>query len=342
MAGAAALLPIPPGFVERAYSSGAYLWWQPWVTSASNRVPFALFDLLVGGVLAAWVAAALVDRIRRRLSWARAGARLVLRTAVWTAALYVAFLGMWGLNYRRVPLADKLQFERGAVSSDSARKLAATAVSQLNALHNRAHAEGWAADAQMRERLEDVFARTERALGASRLALPGRPKRSLFDIYFRRAGVSGMTDPYLLETLVAGNLLPFERPFVLLHEWSHLAGYADESEANFIGWVACLQGPESLQYSAWISLYGEIVSSVPRADRAAIVARLEPGPRADLRAVAERLARDVSPAVSTAGWHVYDRYLKANRVKEGAASYGAVVQLMLGVRFGPGWIPLRK
>jgi hypothetical protein len=33
-----------------------------------------------------------------------------------------------------------------------------------------------------------------------------------------------MTDPFLLETLLASNLLPFEVPAVIAHEWGHLAG----------------------------------------------------------------------------------------------------------------------
>ena len=35
------------------------------------------------------------------------------------------------------------------------------------------------------------------------------------------------------------DLLPFERPFVLAHEWAHLAGHADEAEASAVaGWPA--------------------------------------------------------------------------------------------------------
>ena len=40
----AALIPIPPGLVERFYSRGVYLLWEPPVTSVSDRLPFALID----------------------------------------------------------------------------------------------------------------------------------------------------------------------------------------------------------------------------------------------------------------------------------------------------------
>ena len=42
--------------------------------------------------------------------------------------------------------------------------------------------------------------------------------------------------------------------------------------------------------------------------------------------------REVSVPIASAGWRVYDSYLKANRVKAGAASYAEVVRLVLGVR----------
>jgi hypothetical protein len=143
-----------------------------------------------------------------------------------------------------------------------------------------------------------------------------------------------MTDPFFLETLVASDLLPFERPFVIAHEWSHLAGFADEGEANFVGWLTCLRGAAPVQYSGWLSLYAELVGGLSRSARADVAARLEPGPRKDLRALADRLTRNVNPTVSAAGWRVYDQYLKANRVEDGSASYARVVRLALGTELG--------
>jgi hypothetical protein len=42
--------------------------------------------------------------------------------------------------------------------------------------------------------------------------------------------------------------------------------------------------------------------------------------------------RDVNPRVASAGWRVYDSYLKANRVEAGTTSYDEVVRLVLGLR----------
>ena len=161
-----------------------------------------------------------------------------------------------------------------------------------------------------------------------------RPKHSMLDWYFRRAGVDGMTDPFFLETLVAGGLLPFERPFIVAHEWSHLAAITDEGEANFTGWLACVRGAPANAYSGWLFLFGELTRVVNGRDRAALSDALAAGPRADLRAIRERSEREISPRVSAVGWRVYDSYLKANRVEAGAASYDEVVRLVLGIRVG--------
>jgi len=127
---------------------------------------------------------------------------------------------------------------------------------------------------------------------------------------------------------------------VIAHEWAHLAGYADESEANFVAWLTCLGGDALAQYSGWLAAYEHAARALPRDVRRDLTP-LGPGPRSDFQAMAARYARS-SPAVREAAYDVYDSYLKANRVQEGIASYDAVVRLMLGTRFGPGWTPLAR
>jgi hypothetical protein len=341
---AAAVLPLPSRAVERLYSNGPYAAAQPWMTAVSNLAPAALFDLLIVAALLAWTGLGVRDLIRRR-SWLRAMARIAGRTLVWSAALYLGFLLAWGLNYRRLPLVEKLQFDEARVSADAARDLGMLAVGEVNALHDAAHAEIAGMDGRAPEIdpvLAQAFSAAQRDLGAPRLAAPGRPKRSMLDLYFRRAGVSGMTNPLFLETLVASDLLPVERPAVIAHEWSHLAGITDEGEANFLGWLTCVRGSPAHRYSGWLFLVNELARAVRDADRAAMGAALGPGPRADLRAIAERVRRNVSPRLSAAGWRAYNQYLRANRVQSGTKSYAEVVKLVLGVSFDKGWVPKKR
>lgn len=343
MAGLAAFAPLSPGAVEDRYSNLAYPRIQQALTSFSNRVPIALFDLLLIAVVAWWMWSLGRDiAAKRPVGWLRVLSALAVRIATTAATLYLAFLALWGLNYRREPLVDKLRFEPESVSAAGALALAYETVDQLNHLYDAAHSLGWKPAGTIDGMLAEAFRRAVTDLGVNAQAtVPGVPKSTMFDAYFRRAGVAGMTDPYFLETLVSSDLLAFERPAVTAHEWSHLAGIANEGEANFAGWLTCLRGTPAHQYSGWLFLYGELGRAIGGAGADTPALRLLPGPRRDLLAIRERLERHVSPRISAAGWRVYDGYLKANRVEQGAASYAEVVRLVLGVRFEKNWVPVR-
>jgi len=151
-----------------------------------------------------------------------------------------------------------------------------------------------------------------------------------------------MVDPLVLEVLVNPDLLPWERPFVAAHEWSHLAGFADESEASFVGWLACIRSHAAAQYSGWLFLYWEVAGDLSGADRDRLNEMLHDGPRRDITAIVERLRRGQLPMLRTASWAVYDQYLRANRVEEGVQSYGEVVTLVVRTRFDDGYRPVRR
>jgi uncharacterized protein DUF3810 len=325
-----AVIPFPAETIERLYSSDWYLRIQGVLTTASNTIPIAWLDIAVACLLIA--AIELVISRTRSLGPKRALTRNLMTAAGAAAWLYLLFLVLWGLNYRRVPLEQKLDYEQSRLTRDAAIEFTNNAVVQVNAGHAAAHATAFA-----REALEASFADIQIALGATRLALPGVPKQSLLNYYFRRAAIDGMTDPYFLEIIVNPDVLEFERPFVIAHEWAHLAGYANEAEANFLAWLTCVRGSAPQQYSGWLAAYQHGMAAVPRADRATIKP-LDDGPRQDLQAIAARYAR-ASPLVQRAARNVYDEYLKANRISEGIASYDAAVRLMIGVRYKDRWTP---
>jgi hypothetical protein len=343
IAAAAAVVPLQPGDVERWYSTGVYPWWQPLLTHATNHVPFAVFDVIVAiavGLSGGWL---LVGPF-----FASPGTRLRAlavgfgRVAVAGAVVYLWFLLAWGLNYRRVPMRERLDVRSGAAPTDAVEALARRAVDALNTTYAPAHAAGWPREPHAGQPLRDAFARTQRLIVDAVPAEPGRLKTTVFGPYFRWTGVDGMVNPLALEVLANPDLLPFETPFVAAHEWAHLAGFADESEANFVGWLTCVRGDVSSQYSGWLFLYWQLASEVRPATRTALAASLEAGPRADIEAIADRLRRGQLPPLREASWAMYDQYLKANRVEAGVRSYGLVVTLLVQARFTGEWEPVRR
>ncbi len=343
IAGAAlgSLAPVPAAWVERVYSTGVYLLGQQVVTRLSSLVGFALLDLLVvvlGLMLAVWW----WRSIRRAPPGWRACGAAALRTAFLTlglsAAIYLVFLTMWGMNYRREPLTAKLDYQQTRITPAALATLSRDAIARLNQLHARAAAEGdWPTFDELPAWLGPAFATAQRQLGASPPAVPGRPKPTLFAPYFRSAGVDAMVNPWSLEVLVNDAVLPYERPFLVAHEWSHLAGYANEAEASFVGLLVCLAGDARSRYSAWLYLTPRLVQYLPRDLQAEVWAGLDDVPREHMRTIASRFARDTMPVVQRSASVVYDRFLRANRVEAGMASYGLVVDLVLGTAGTDTW-----
>lgn len=321
---AAALAPFPPAIVERWYSEGWYPHVQRALTRASNVVPISLFD---GLCLAAfvWFVWMVARTVRRHGVRGLPGAGW--RVLVTAAAIYLLFLVTWGLNYRRVPLERRLAYDPSLTTAAATLSLAQTSAREMNRLYEAAHA------GSQPGALREAFFEAQRALGAPALIVPGRPKPTLLGWYFQRAAIAGMTDPFFLEVMLAPDLLDVEEPFVLAHEWGHLAGFADESEANFIGWLACMRGDARARYSGWLAVFGHALAAVPGRERAGILRTLDGGPRSDLAKIAERYASS-SAVVRFAARETYDRYLKANRVAEGIESYDAVLELILGTSLG--------
>lgn len=325
----AAWLPMPGPLVDRIFSTGWYPLVQPALTSVSGLTSFALLDvlLLAGAFL---LGLRIVRALRAPRGWRR-WLHLGRDIAAATALVYLIFLVVWGLNYRRTPLQARLDFDPARITPAAVESAATRAVEVLNRLDPvvRAVPESAASLPSLRVSLAPAFSQAQRSLGADDLARPGRPKTTLLAPFFRWATVDGMMNPFGLEVLINPDVLPVERPFVLAHEWGHLAGWAREDDASYVGWLTCLNGDAFARYSGWLSLYLHLRRELGPETRAALDARLAAGPRADLRAIADRLQR-AAPLVQSVSWLAYDQYLRANRSAEGVRSYHGIVALVLG------------
>ena len=265
-------------------------------------------------------------RKRGLISAAWEAIRRVVRAA---SIVTIVFMWLWGFNYRRHPARDRARRQHAAplrgfaADGDRRRECAG---------RPRAPDKGTQADMSyddIAKILPGPMNDALQQLGREPLGMPGRPKYSLvLTPFFTWTGVDGMINPLALESIVHPDLLPFERPFVLAHEWAHLSGHADEAEASAVGWLACMNGPPAFAYSASLYLIMEARVALPPNLRAAATAGLDPGVRSDLDAIADRLQKE-QPTMQHAASRVYDQYLKANRVEDGNASYGRALTIIL-------------
>lgn len=336
----AAIAPRSGVAVERVYGRGLYPPLQAVVTGASNAVPVALSDFAAVAAVALvikWWAGAIGALWRRR--GVRPAGRAAMATATLAALAYLWFLVVWGLNYARPPIDVRLALATSAPTDGEVAALLDEAIAAANRLHGPARGRVAAVpdtDADIAAALHAVEARH----GRPRPTVTGRPKPTLLAPYFRMAGVDGLTAPLALETLLNPDLTAAERPFVLAHEWAHLAGYAPEADANFVAWLVTQEPRARLltQYSGWLFLVSEAARQVAPDRRRSAMTALDAGPRQDLAAIARRMTARVD-LVEKVGWRVYDSYLRSQGVDDGVRSYSRVVALIVRAR-RPGAVPL--
>lgn len=346
-----ALFPLPAAWIERFYSNGLYPKLQAALTPLTNLLPFALADLLIAGFalgLPLWW----IMRIRSagRGHRLKAVAALSFNLVVLVAVLFLSFQMLWGFNYLRKPLPLKLEYDEQALTSEAITELTRTSIEQLNSLSAEARSNSWPDEEVWRSQLHDSFDNTVKQLGNDAGIAAAIPKRSLLNFYLAAAGIEGFVNPFGHEVILDSELLPFEKPFLVAHEWSHLAGFADESEASFAGLLACLHSSSvALRYSGWLALYQHLPRQTNEAGNESgssgstqPLPKLVPEVVADLRAISERVGKHINASISKAQAEVYDRFLKANRVEAGIASYNLLVRLVVSTRFEQGWVPVLR
>ncbi len=318
------VVPIDARWLENGYANGIYPALARTFVPLANAVPVSLGDCILiailGGLGVYWIAGwrRYPDPAVRRL------ARIALRTAAVAAVAVLWFDAAWALNYRRVPIVGRIAYNRARVSPQSVSAFSATIVRQLNATVLPAHADVESENV-LEARLANAFEPVVRRLGDRYDVKLSRPKQTIFDRWFGMAGIGGQWDPFAYETLLNGNFLPFERPFALAHEWGHVAGFGDESDANLIAALTTLRsGDPLIRYSGLFWAYGFL----PDADRERLP--ISPLVRADLNAARTRFLRYYDPRVFVAQWFVYDKFLRANRVAAGVVSYSLFVQVLVG------------
>ena len=333
IAAAIAVALFPPGAnaIERWYARGLYPELQAIVTSTSNRVPVALFDVAIAVVvviaLGTWIHA--IRLARQKRSIAPIGRGLVATMAL-AALIYLWFLAAWGFNYARQPIESVMAYDASRITPHHVRALAEYAIGQANRTHAAAHAAGFPAIDDRPQPLITALQDVERELGRPRTTVVARPKQSILTPFFRASTVSGMLAPFFLETLLNPDLTGPERPYTLAHEWAHLSGYAPEDDASFVGLLAALRAGPAAEYSAWLELAFTAVSQLQPVTQRLVLENLAEGPRIDQRAIYERVTANRIERVDRAAWAAYDQLLRSQGVEEGVQSYSRVVELLLG------------
>lgn len=327
-----------PGLVERWYAQGLY----PRVARALGAVN-GLLPWSFGEIVIVAGAVALIGWLGRVWRGHRSGRLVRVGLAAWGFAgiAALAFLLLWGLNYARPPLAERLQLNAADVTLDEIEQL--TVQAARAAATSRALAGVRPDFAALDRRVDDGYAA---------LALPGDAirfatspaKRPVLALAMSRLGIAGVFNPFTGEPTVNGDLPPSSLPLALAHEKAHQRGITDEGEANLAATLVCLRAEDPwIRYSAQLDLaargVGALAADSPEA-AAQAWRLLGAAAHDDLRQVREFWERHRG-AVSKAAHRVNDAYLRSQHVAGGVRSYDRVLGLAVAAARA-GMLPLQE
>jgi hypothetical protein len=347
LAGIALVLTRFPGLVERLYGQTLGPWTARALSLVTGWSPVSVsWILLVGLVLwAAWRLWSGWSRIRTGdLGWSAAawgGASWIAGVA---GILVIAFYLLWGFNYARAPVDDRLGLDSaGALDPDELRSLTVYSVRRVNeayrALHDGSDDIGSATavpfdPVAVSRDLEVGWRRVGPALGMSGVETrhygPVKTVGATWLLDF--FDLSGVYSPFTGEAHVSGSLPSMVLPATAGHEQGHQRGIARENEATFVGVLAALHADDPyVRYSGWARVVRALQRDLVRVDREAwdrAMESLSAGVRRDwgdyVRWYEEN--RSAGGPVATA---VNDTYLRAHGVPGGIQSYARVTTLLL-------------
>lgn len=158
------------------------------------------------------------------------------------------------------------------------------------------------------------------------------PKRLLFPWILSVQQITGIYSPFTVEANYNNALVDYNIPFSACHELSHLRGYMQEEEANFIAWLACTKSDNiDFQYSGTMRGWISCMNLLYRNDQESWKnIRLQLNEKVEADLTANSLFWDqYEGKIAEYAEKVNDTYLKANGQADGIKSYSRMADLIV-------------
>lgn len=320
-----------PDWIEKNYSRGIYLNIAWLHRKIFGWLPFSAGDILyaaAGFFLLVNIVKLFKTLINRRFEKENLKRTFVKAFFIFSI-IYIYFNLSWGLNYNRPGIAEQLQLNIGRHSEQDLKVITDTLLKKVNE-YRLMLGNGKIKYKTYPEIFSEAQAayRQSTAAGFSFLAYNTKSvKRSMYGRMGNFLGFLGYYNPFTGEAQLNLTMPRFLIPFVTCHEIAHQLGYASESEANFVAYLAAVRSSDTLfRYSTYFDLFNYANKELFSKDSAAAnnnYKKLDPLVKNDVEELREywRKSDNVIEPVIRA---FYDNYLKANQQSEGVKSYDDV------------------
>ena len=322
-----------PHFIEKYYSNGIYPHIASFLRTLLSWIPFSVGDIFLLLALI-YIVLKSIRFIKRKSKnyW-----QLFFSIGSKLSVLYFIFYLFWGLNYYREPLQKSLNLSIPKYNIDELAVLTEKLLVKTEEIHfkltrnDTIPVQTVLTQTELLDRTVDGYNELAKKYPQFAYSHP-EVKKSIFSTPMSYMGFGGYLNPISGEAQVNYNSLDFDLPSTASHEVAHQIGYANESEANFIGYLAAINNPDLLfQYSGYLMALQYALGNIYRSDKELhdeIYNRLPIGVQKNLKENYKHWKKYKNPFKPY--FHkFYSLFLKANHQKHGMKSYGRMLGLVM-------------
>ncbi|MBQ1817976.1 MAG: DUF3810 domain-containing protein [Clostridia bacterium] len=329
-----------PSVVEGLYSNGLYPMIRDAVSKLTRALPFSAAETVFFGAALTLCVLFIIHAVRlfsfRRDALIRM-LSFIISVAVTFAYLVSAFYLMWGLNYHRMGLAEKLDLPDREYSTEELYALCVKLTQEANAeaeLVTRGGNGVFSEDfSEIRQDVQEAFGDFSK-LHPSFCGDVPQVKGLASSELFSALGITGIFVFLTEEPNVNTNEPSLFLAHAAAHETAHYLGYAAEEDANFLGYLVCeASNSHALKYSAAMHALVHCMSALYKADPEAYDEISGTYGEAVLRDLKDYSAHcdKYESELRRSAQELNDGYLKANNQEKGVDSYEEDVALYLRI-----------
>lgn len=321
-----------PEIIERYYSNGIYVWVFKFSRNTLGKIPFSVGDIIYG-ILIIFL---LVSSWKSRKLWKTNWKQILLIITTSTSVAYFLFHFLWGFNYYRKPLFEKMNIQREYSNEDlvdfTEKLILKTNQVQLEITKNKnLKISSLYSQDTIFKLSQNGYNNLSKQYSFFDYQLPSI-KKSLFSLPLTYMGFGGYLNPFTNEAQVNSKLPMFSFPNVVCHEMAHQIGFASESECNFIGFLAGIKNDDLyFKYSAYANALRYCMANIGLKDETKfkiLKAKINPGIIENFKE--SDLFWEQYDTFIDKGFHAfYDKFLKMNQQEEGIESYSKFVDLLV-------------
>ena len=318
-----------PGFAQW-YSVTIYPALVGSIGRLSGVISWSVAELLCFLLPALIIIDLVLSGIRKHLGGA------LIRFLLLASILFFLYAACCGVNYYREPFVSQEMIESAEISQVDLVEFCEYTASELNECYKNPESDNEFSVPEYPEGdlLRDEAVTAILSIGDTRLIgyYPSPKILRFLSGFFSSMGVSGIYSPFTIEANINGDMPGMEMPFTACHELSHLRGFMNEGEANYIGWLACINSDnKSFNRSGWLIAWSYAGAALRRTDPGKFAEIYEKLPSEAIRELTENneFWRSHKTKASDVQDKVNDAYLKSNGQDQGIESYGQLTTLML-------------